>query len=331
MARRESTGDSANNSRRVTSAQSHNAVTAVCAKSNDGMLHSLPMFDDTYLFLVGFLITPIIIILSLSIFITTYYLRCAIVDNEQFVQNPLQLSSRLQPLIERHATLAGMSSHLRSTPSSLCYHQQGLLASRKPVLNQYDGPRDGQQLEPTSTFHSSISHNISPYSVAGPSENSKESHRLSRIPNVIAREVACEAAKKKAKEHKEYKKRLLAEERARKRWLGGVAWGFDPTAGMLSSGRVNQADGGAFVTAGRSLQGMEGTDELDEVGRPTGRRWVSHDLWGIEQGGPGKEGKYGHGSLRDREPSLDVPVGTKPRSLSPWRAESGSPSQAKLM
>ena len=122
----------------------------------------------------------------------------------------------------------------------------------------------------------------------------------------------------------------MAEEKARKRWLGGVAWGFDPTAGMISSNDVNEADGGAYVTNGRSLQGMAGVDELDEVGRRTGRRWVSHNLWGIEYGGPGKEGKYGHGSLRNREPSLDVPVRKKPRSPSPWRADSGNPSSAAL-
>ena len=119
--------------------------------------------------------------------------------------------------------------------------------------------------------------------------------------------MAREAGKKKAREHREHKMRVLAEEKARKRWLGGVAWGFDPTAGMLSSKEANEADGGAYVTAGRSLQGADGLDELDEVGRPTGRRWVSHNLWGIERGGPGKEGKYNYGSLADRKPSSDLP------------------------
>ena len=216
------------------------------------------------------------------------------------------------------------------TPPSTYYQYPPGVPSRKPGSEQYDGTPDLQQSRLKDSSHLAATREQASDSVTGTTPNNKEGKRLSRAPNVIARGMAREAAKKKVKEHKEHKKVLRQEEKARKRWLGGVAWGFDPTAGMLSSQDTNEADGGCYVAAGRSLQGLEGLDELDEVGRRTGRRWVSHNLWGIEHGGPGNEGKHGHGSLRDREPSLDVSALRKPRSPSPWRSDSGSRSRARL-
>lgn len=261
---------------------------------------------------------------------TAVFLWYAIDAGEQCALTPLQLLSSLRTLLQIHQTSVIMSTPLWSKSLPPYYHHPPSVPARKPLRAQYDGPFSESTSGPTATLGPSISHQDPSDSVASPGKNSHGHNRLSRAPDVIARGMAREAAKKKAKEHKEHKKRLLAEEKARKRWLGGVAWGFDPTAGMLSSKEAYEGDGGAYVTAGRSLQGTEGVDELDEVGRRTGRRWVSHTLWGIEHGGPGKEGKYGHGSLRDREPSLDVPLRKKSRNPSPRRTDSGSPSSAAL-
>ena len=201
-----------------------------------------------------------------------------------------------------------MTTHDK-TPLLPSYHDPAYVPARKPVP-QYDGAPDLQRAPTTTTSRPSASNQASSNFVPTPDRHAHKGNKLSRPANAIARGLAREAGKKKSKEHKESKKSQLREEKARKRWLGGVAWGFDPTAGMISSKKANESDGGAYVIAGRSLQGFEGTDELDEVGRRTGRRWVTHNLWGIERGGPGNEGRLGHGALRTRGPSLDRPAQT---------------------
>lgn len=157
-----------------------------------------------------------------------------------------------------------------------------------------------------------------------PTRNSNEKQTTSEhSPTAITKALQREAAKQKAMQFKKERKERQKEEKERKRWLGGVAWGFDPTAGILPSSQTDEAEGGCYVSAGRSIKGLQGVDEIDEVGRRTGRRWVGHNLWGVERGGPGQEGKYGHGSLRDRLAGPAVPIVRKPRSPSPWRQDSG--------
>jgi hypothetical protein len=159
-------------------------------------------------------------------------------------------------------------------------------------------------------------------------------------PTEITHRLQREAAKQAAKQFKETRKSRLKEEKQRKRCLGGVAWGFDPTAGSLPvpednhniTGSATAAgtqhgdeidEDGAYVSAGRSLrnEALEaGVDEIDDVGRRTGRRWLRGNAWGVERGGPGKEGKFGHGSLRGEQKAV---VGVRERGASPWRLSSG--------
>jgi hypothetical protein len=138
-----------------------------------------------------------------------------------------------------------------------------------------------------------------------------------------ARQERRQAAREQSTQYREVQKLRRADEKARKVWLGGAAWGFDPTAGTQASSDNNEADGGCYVSAGRSLQGLEGVDEIDDLGRRTGRRSVSHNLWGVERGGPGKEGKYGHGSLRTTEKEAAASPARRTRNQSPWRSEGG--------
>ena len=193
------------------------------------------------------------------------------------------------------------TSHQSPSQTVPYYHLPAHRTSRKPLSARFHGPTDPQRRlsQASNTFQPSTNHDLPSSSIAGPAglePNNQVSHqtrRLSRHPDAIAHGIAKEAAKRKAKEHKLRKKEAKKEEKKRKEWLGGVAWGFDPTAGLTSS-RPSGIDGGAYVA------GVEGADEMDEVGRPTGRRWQGDNQWGVEYGGPGNEGKFGHGSLRDR-------------------------------
>jgi hypothetical protein len=209
-----------------------------------------------------------------------------------------------------------MSTHIQNTRAPRPeQYRSSLSPPRKPSPQEYDGYAD----RPVQASHAPRSIAIwqtrpPPETAAGPGANITQCKRLSRGSDAIAKGIARESAKKKAKEHKETRKRQKEEEKLRKRWLGGVAWGFDPTAGIIFSKLPSESDGGCYVSAGRSLQGLEGVDEIDDVGRPTGRRWVSHDMWGVEHGGPGQEGKLGHGSLRDRGGSYASVTKTAPNT-----------------
>ena len=109
-----------------------------------------------------------------------------------------------------------------------------------------------------------------------------------------------EIEKEKAKKYKEEKQVRADAERARKKFIGGIQWGFDATAGIRQSAKPND-DAGYFVSMGHLPQRTDATCEVDEIGRFTGRRWTEQTTFGIEYGGPGKEGKYGHGSLKKLE------------------------------
>ena len=81
------------------------------------------------------------------------------------------------------------------------------------------------------------------------------------------------------------------EEHKRRSRMSGMMWGFDPTAGRLSSStQVDDRARGCFVFKGRGEDDAEyGAEELDTLSRRTGRRWLQGSKWGIECGGRGKQ------------------------------------------
>jgi hypothetical protein len=246
-----------------------------------------------------------------------------------------------------HAPRFEAASHRRrpSSPSEYRQHYNLPIPPNQP--NSLDGFFDhpshltsepdtyAQPASNTVTAHPSPDHNA-----PSSADNQASTLDTSSEPTEITRHLQREAAKQAAKQFKETRKARLKEEQRRKRWLGGVAWGFDPTAGSLpapeddrnntrlaattaTKPRNGGDEDGAYVSAGRSLrnEALEaGVDEIDEVGRRTGRRWLRGNAWGVERGGPGKEGKFGHGSLRGEQKAV---VGVKEGRVSPWKMNSG--------
>ena len=135
------------------------------------------------------------------------------------------------------------------------------------------------------------------------SESDAAFQRPERIASTSARCEKRELAKAKAKAYKEDKKARRAGEKARKLTTGGVAWGFDPTAGMRSSSDES-GSGGCFVSGRMDDPKQENEYEVDDMGILTGRRWTKQGTWGIEHGGPGREGKFEHGSLKGKQAEI---------------------------
>lgn len=133
------------------------------------------------------------------------------------------------------------------------------------------------------------------------SASAKEQRRTKRENEEKGRQERQEIAKQKAEKYKEEKKVRRDEERARKKFIGGVQWGFDATAGTRQPAGPKNSDAGYYVSMGHLPQRPDASCEVDDIGRLTGRRWTEKTTFGIEYGGPGKEGKYGHGSLRHPE------------------------------
>lgn len=131
--------------------------------------------------------------------------------------------------------------------------------------------------------------------------------------------------KKIAKERKADRKKQKQDEKARGMHMGGVAWGFDPTAGIIGSQTTQSPDSGCYIFGAKVESATKaGVDERDDLGRRTGRRWQKGNIWGVEYGGPGKEGHYGHGALLGRDPSSSKgnPNGGNVRARAFWRQTS---------
>lgn len=91
-----------------------------------------------------------------------------------------------------------------------------------------------------------------------------------------------EDSARRAKEHRIAQKEMMQEEKARKQWLGGLAWGFDPTAGQVPAQK----------------QWKECcTSASPETSGSTSRSGE----WGMEVGGPGREGRHNYGLLKSME------------------------------
>lgn len=116
------------------------------------------------------------------------------------------------------------------------------------------------------------------------------------------------------------------------KWTKGL-WGFDPRAGLKESGAEGwPEDGGCFVKYGCHSAHIRGARyEVDDIGRRTGKLFERGWTWGVEVGGPGKEGRFGHGALKDRQ-SVKVPddhFTARGRGLS-WSNGPALPEQRKL-
>ena len=131
----------------------------------------------------------------------------------------------------------------------------------------------------------------------GVSAPAKEQRRIKRDTDKRLRQERQENAQEKARKYKEEKQARADEERARNKFIGGVQWGFDATAGRRQSAGPKNDDAGYFMTMGHLPKRPDASCEDDDVGRLTGRRWTEKTPFGIEYGGPGKDGKYGHSSL----------------------------------
>jgi hypothetical protein len=240
-----------------------------------------------------------------------------------------------------HAPRFEAASHRRRPSSPSEYRQHYNLPIPPTQPNSFDGFFDHHTpLTSEPETYSEPASNNATTTHPNSAPNQTNSAATNSEPTEITRHLQREAAKQAAKQFKENRKARLKEEKLRKRWLGGVAWGFDPTAGSLpaaedkgtnarpaaaNSTKPGEGDeDGAYVSAGRSLrnEALEaGVDEIDEVGRRTGRRWLRGNMWGVERGGPGKEGKFGHGSLRGEQKAS---VGAREGRASPWGVNHGA-------
>lgn len=104
--------------------------------------------------------------------------------------------------------------------------------------------------------------------------------------------------KEKSLKCREERRARTEEEKARKKFIGGVTWGFDPTAGTRrpQHQRHDNTDCATYTSQGQHVTRAE--DDSDEMERLANRQTMKTDKFGIEYGGPGRDGKYGHGSLK---------------------------------
>lgn len=100
------------------------------------------------------------------------------------------------------------------------------------------------------------------------------------------------AARDERKRQDGRRRQEKVDEKRRKMRLEGVVWGFDDRAGIKSGGSLSET-GGCYASDGnvrhREEAEAENPEEVDEIGRRTGRRWHKGNTWGVEAGGPGPE------------------------------------------
>ncbi len=136
-----------------------------------------------------------------------------------------------------------------------------------------------------------------------------------RIRQDAEEKAAREERKRKEEEKRQQQKQQKEEEKRRAANMGGVAWGFDPDAGLRRETPLEEP-AGCFVSDGkqpqiitRSIDEIAELTELDDIGRRTGRMWHKGNTWGVEAGGPGQ--------ALNLKSSHQTPPGS--RGTSPWR------------
>lgn len=123
----------------------------------------------------------------------------------------------------------------------------------------------------------------------------RRSRRMS-TPTAIAYERRRISAKQLVEKHRSAReaRRKYEKELKRKGRLCGTMWGYDPMAGRIPDAQ-NTANSdhhvhGYYIFRGSRNESDEyGVDEIDMLGRRTGRQWLQGTKWGIECGGPGRE------------------------------------------
>lgn len=118
-------------------------------------------------------------------------------------------------------------------------------------------------------------------------------------PTAIAYERRRSSARQLVEKHRSAREARKEHEKElkRKSRLTGTMWGYDPLAGRVS-GAYNMSNPnhdvrGCYIFRGPHNDSDEyGVDEIDTLGRRTGRQWLQGTKWGIECGGPGREPRF---------------------------------------
>ncbi|ETN41544.1 uncharacterized protein HMPREF1541_03480 [Cyphellophora europaea CBS 101466] len=129
-----------------------------------------------------------------------------------------------------------------------------------------------------------------------PVEDSERQPSTSKHPtrDRRARKELRTASRERVQRYKADKKEAQRHEKARTQWLGGLAWGFDPTAGKGPDPRHVDDNRVSCSSASSSARGDRGrARERDSVGGPGIKDQDSE--WGTEAGGPGKDATYWYG------------------------------------
>ena len=133
-----------------------------------------------------------------------------------------------------------------------------------------------------------------------------------RIREDAEEKAAREERKRKDEEKRQQEKQQKEEQKRRAAYMGGVAWGFDPDAGLRRETPLEEPTG-CFVLDGKQQlvepRSIDEIAELDDIGRRTGRMWHSGNTWGVEAGGTGQ--------ILNLKSSHQTPPGLK--GTSPWR------------
>ena len=116
------------------------------------------------------------------------------------------------------------------------------------------------------------------------------------------RKLKDKAAQERARQYTLDPKSREADRKVYKGIMGGIAWGFDPTAGLRvtkpNRDREVEQEGCYIFTGKVKFRDITPRDEVDNLGLPTGRTWQKGSIWGLEQGGPGKAGLCTYGALQ---------------------------------
>lgn len=136
-------------------------------------------------------------------------------------------------------------------------------------------------------------------------------------PTAIAYEKRRSSTKQLVEKHRFAKevRRKYEKELNRKGRLCGTMWGYDPMAGRLpevqNAATSDHHVHGCYIFRGSGDDSDEyGVDEVDTLGRRTGRQWLEGTKWGIECGGPGKEPPFEDKGRRTRTASTSQVLGT---------------------
>lgn len=124
----------------------------------------------------------------------------------------------------------------------------------------------------------------------------QERMRRASTATALAYERRRSVARSIVEKHREAKLARREQEKVNKkiRKLSGTVWGYDPTAGRIANPmpRISGFQGTYVFRGLGNKSDQYGIDEVDVLGRRTGRQWLAGDKWGIEFRGPGRPPKF---------------------------------------